>query len=94
MPQNNKQRRQKTHILLDEFKKLAAPQTDSVHRKNNCLWKGDFSKWKTLNYTETWKHFSKVLYDSPGLTIQGQVNFRALPGGGADDRNVTATWEK
>ena len=34
-----------------------------------------------------------MLYDSPGLTIQGQVNLPALPGG-ADDRNGTSTWEK
>ena len=49
---------------------------------------------KNPHCTKTWKHFSKILYDNPGLTIQGQVSFLALPGGGTDDGNMISIQER
>ena len=68
-------------------------KTCCVHTKNNHLWKGDFSKWKTLIVLRPENIFPKW-YDSPDWTIQGRENSPALAGGGTDEGNMTSTQER
>ena len=62
----------------------------SAHIKNNYLWKGGISKWKTLIVLRPEMIFPQC-YDSPNLTMLGQENSSAQPGGVADDGNLTST---
>ena len=73
--------------------RLMTLKTCCVHTKNNHLWKGDFSKWKTLIVLRPENIFPKC-HDSPGWTIQGQENSPALPGGGTDEGNMTSTQKR
>ena len=69
MPPNNKTVvENKAYNLPNDVIRIMTTKTGSVHTKNNHLWEGNLSKWKTLIVLRLKNIFPKC-YDSPGLTI-------------------------